>query len=281
MPADCLFPDKSFSTAARFPVRAASRSSCSFPIADPKEIWGGAGKRRKMGAWLREWNSSAIPPFLSTSSYFPVLRVWRGNKSSLRRWIRPSWSTVPLALKEEKFRSAARCHHRANFLWPVPRLSSVTSLKLLFLIASTVSNTSDTHNTPSTPALAAWCTKWMGISNMAPVLDEGRLHRTGDWNAALLSHLEATAIFLTQPFNYSLLLVTRLHIIDYLHESDLEFTLKSTVTTLASWFVNYLRLLTSYNRKVLLEYISKTLLGVKGTFHNVNEVTAQPQTVNE
>lgn len=37
VPADCLFPDKSFSTAARFPVRAASRSSCSFPIADPGE----------------------------------------------------------------------------------------------------------------------------------------------------------------------------------------------------------------------------------------------------
>lgn len=31
-PADCLFPDSSFSTAGRFPVRAASSSSCSFPI---------------------------------------------------------------------------------------------------------------------------------------------------------------------------------------------------------------------------------------------------------
>lgn len=48
-PADCRFPDKSFSTAGRFPVRAASRSSCSFPIADPrkksKEARGREGKR--------------------------------------------------------------------------------------------------------------------------------------------------------------------------------------------------------------------------------------------
>ena len=113
VPADCRFPDKSFSTAARFPVRAASRSSCSFPIVDPPEkiyiFRGGTGKRRKKGRGedrLREWNSSAIPPFFSpslpTSSYSSVqlpLLVWRGNKSSLRRWVRPSRSTVPLALK--------------------------------------------------------------------------------------------------------------------------------------------------------------------------------------
>lgn len=111
-----------------------------------EKIEGGAGKRRKRGAWLRERNSFAIPPFfLPTSSYSPILTVWRGNKSSLRRWIRPSRSTVPLALEGEKFRSAARCHHRANFLWPVPRASSVTSSKLPFLSASPIQNPSGSH----------------------------------------------------------------------------------------------------------------------------------------
>lgn len=42
LPVDCRFPERSFSTAARFPVRAASRSSCSFPISDReggRRIW--------------------------------------------------------------------------------------------------------------------------------------------------------------------------------------------------------------------------------------------------
>lgn len=62
VPADWRFPDRSFSTAARFPVRAASRSSCSFPIADPKDFREDAGKRRNQGRLTAGWNSSVIPP---------------------------------------------------------------------------------------------------------------------------------------------------------------------------------------------------------------------------
>lgn len=97
------FPDRSFSTAARFPVRAASRSSCSFPMADPKDFKEDAGKGRNQGSLTGGWNSAVIPSSfaLPTASYFSLLPlVWRANKSSLRRWIRLSWSTVPL---EEKF----------------------------------------------------------------------------------------------------------------------------------------------------------------------------------
>lgn len=157
-PADCRFPDRSFSTAARFPVRAASRSSCSFPMANPTEFRGDAGKRREKGALgCREWNSSSPFPFslsprLPTSSYFSALLVrWRGNKSSLR----------PLAASLRihgaagagggggKFLWAPRYRrrrHRANFLWPVPGVSSVTSSKLPSP-ASTIENPPDAART--------------------------------------------------------------------------------------------------------------------------------------
>lgn len=156
MPADCRFPDKSFSTAARLPVRAASRSSCSFPIADPKKIRRGAGKRRGKGGLACRSEIPLLPPFFSpTLSYFSVLLVWWGNKSPLSRWIRPSLSTVPLALEEEKFRSAARYHHRANFLWPVP--PSLVRHFLETTLSFCVYNLNPfRHTTPTTPALAAW-----------------------------------------------------------------------------------------------------------------------------
>lgn len=60
-PAVCRFPDKSFSTTARFPVRAASTSSCSFPIANPwkkknhRRLWGEKGEEIEKGrgvGWL-------------------------------------------------------------------------------------------------------------------------------------------------------------------------------------------------------------------------------------
>lgn len=63
VPADWRFPERSFSTAARFPVRAASRSSCSFPISNPKESGEDAGKRGKQGrltAWVKFLSD---PPF--------------------------------------------------------------------------------------------------------------------------------------------------------------------------------------------------------------------------
>lgn len=56
--------------------------------------------------------------------------------------------------------SAARYQHRANFLWPVPRAPSVTSLKLPFSSAPT-SLARHLHPSCSTK-------KWMGINNMAP-----------------------------------------------------------------------------------------------------------------
>lgn len=66
-PADCRFPDKSFSTAARFPVRAASRSSCSFPIANPREkTLRRRGEEKEEGrGWGRlwEWKSSSVSLF--------------------------------------------------------------------------------------------------------------------------------------------------------------------------------------------------------------------------
>ncbi|KAI9516183.1 hypothetical protein NQZ68_019028 [Dissostichus eleginoides] len=116
VPADCRFPDKSFSTAARFPVRAASRSSCSFPIADPRKNQRRRGEEKKKGGLVAGVKFFSDPSLLPISSYSSVLLVWRGNKSSLRRWFRPSRSTVPLLFKGGKFRSAARYHHQANFL---------------------------------------------------------------------------------------------------------------------------------------------------------------------
>lgn len=66
VPADCRFPDKSFSTAARFPVRAASRSSCSFPIAD--------SQKKPEKARGREENGGLITrvKFLCDSPLFPT-----------------------------------------------------------------------------------------------------------------------------------------------------------------------------------------------------------------
>lgn len=130
VPADWRFPERSFSTAARFPVRAASRSSCSFPISNPKEFGEDAGERRKQGrstAWVK---FLSYPPFIipTTASYFSQLPE-RKQKPPL-----PADGPVYTDPRYRWRKSfvAARYQHRANFLWPVPRASSVTSLKLPF-----------------------------------------------------------------------------------------------------------------------------------------------------
>lgn len=172
VPADWRFPDRSFSTAARFPVRAASRSSCSFPIADPKDFGEDAGKRGKQGSPTAGWNSSVIPPFLTlpTASYFSLLPlVWRGNKSSLRRWIRLSWSTVPL---EEKFGRQHGTSIEQTSSGQSPRASSVTSLKLPF---SSVPTSLKPSAQPRHPHPGCAIKKWMGINNMAPQ------HKSRQW----------------------------------------------------------------------------------------------------
>lgn len=68
-PADCLFPPRSFSTAARFPVRAASSSSCSFPISTQTERTHSPGTRTASTRLPKHQNIPQIPPrsFLSFS----------------------------------------------------------------------------------------------------------------------------------------------------------------------------------------------------------------------
>ena len=149
VPADCRFPDKSFSTAARFPVRAASRSSCSFPIVDPpeKNIYSeeARGRGEKRGGGRIDCGSEIplrSPLFFLLLSRLQVIpqyscRCWCGEETkapSAAGFVRPDPRCRWRSRREgEKFRSAARYHHRANFLWPVPRASSVTSSKLPFL----------------------------------------------------------------------------------------------------------------------------------------------------
>lgn len=163
VPADWRFPDRSFSTAARFPVRAASRSSCSFPIADPKDFTEDAGKRRKQGSLTAGWNSSVIPPFLTppSASYFSLLPlVWKQK-------LPPPMDPFILihGAAGGKVWSAAPYQHRANFLWPVPRASSVTSLKLPF---SSVPTSPKPSAQPRHLHPSCSIKKWMGITNMAP-----------------------------------------------------------------------------------------------------------------
>lgn len=167
VPADWRFPDRSFSTAARFPVRAASRSSCSFPIADPKDFREDAGKRRNQGRLTAGWNSSVIPPplffNLPTASYFSLLPlVWRGNKSSLRRWIRLSWSTVPL---EEKFGRQHGTSIEQTSSGQSPELRPSLPWNYPFLLYLQVQNPPRNQRHPH-PSCSI--KKWMGIINMAP-----------------------------------------------------------------------------------------------------------------
>lgn len=152
VPVDWRFPDRSFSTAARFPVRAASRSSCSFPITDPKDFGEDAGKTRKQGR-LAVWvNSSRIPLFIpSTASYFSVfLLVWRRNKSSLRRWIRLSRSTVPL---EEKFRRRHGTSIEQTSSDQSPELRPSLPWNYPFLLYLQVWNPPRNLGTPTQPTL--------------------------------------------------------------------------------------------------------------------------------
>lgn len=151
VPANCRFPDKSFSTAARFPVRAASRSSCSFPIADPeKKSEEARGKRRKRGAWLREWNSSAIPFSPDRKLFLGTARVAR--KQNLPPPLDPSVLIHGAAGAQGgkvSFSSTAPPSSKLPLTSPPPpRVSSVTSLKLPFLSASTIWNPSDNTYNP-------------------------------------------------------------------------------------------------------------------------------------
>lgn len=94
IPVDCRFPDKSFSTAARFPVRAASRSSCSFPISNRE----GRGRERDFKREqipLRSYKAKAVPllnrnegkPNASIHSWlrFPSCAVLRDSHTLLLR----------------------------------------------------------------------------------------------------------------------------------------------------------------------------------------------------
>lgn len=177
VPADWRFPDRSFSTAARFPVRAASRSSCSFPIADPKDFGEDAGKRRKRGSLTAGWNSSVIPPhpplffFNPTDSkLFPTIAARLERKQKLPPPMDPF---IPIhGAAGGKVWSAARFPHRANFLRPVPRAPSVTSLKLPF---SSVPTSLKPSAPPWHPHPSCSIKKWMGINNMAPQHQEKKL----------------------------------------------------------------------------------------------------------
>lgn len=160
VPADWRFPERSFSTAARFPVRAASRSSCSFPISNPKESGEDAGKRRKQGRLTASVKFLSNPPFFypHNRKLFLTIAARMERKQKLPPPMDPS---IPIhGAAGGKVWSAARYQHRANFLWPVPRAPSVTSLKLPFSSAPT--------SLPRHPHPSCSTKKWMGINNMAP-----------------------------------------------------------------------------------------------------------------
>lgn len=162
-PADCRFPDSSFSTAARFPVRAASRSSCSFPMANPTEKRE-AGKGGFLGC--RKWNS-----LFSLSLSRPRVvsqRCWCGGeetKAPSARWQRPSGSTVPLALEEEE---EGKVSLSTTIPPPPPPsklpLTSPGSLVRHFLQTAVPLHTHShpPHNSLYPSALAALQKKWMG-----------------------------------------------------------------------------------------------------------------------
>lgn len=120
VPADWRFPDRSFSTAARFPVRAASRSSCSFPIADPKDFREDAGKRGKTGEPDCRMKFLCDPPFFNP----PDRKLFLTIAARLERKQKLPPPMDPFILIHGaaggKVWSAARYQHRANFLWPVP-----------------------------------------------------------------------------------------------------------------------------------------------------------------
>lgn len=105
------------------------------------------------------------PPFFNPtdSKLFPTIAARLERKQKLPPPMDPF---IPIhGAAGGKVWSAARFQHRANFLWPVPRAPSVTSLKLPF---SSVPTSLKPSAQPRHPHPSCSIKKWMGINNMAP-----------------------------------------------------------------------------------------------------------------
>lgn len=99
------------------------------------------------------------PPFLSPQPQ--VISHYCRSYGEETKASTPMDPSIPIhGAAGGKVSSAARYQHRANFLWPVPRAPSVTSLKLPFSSAPT--------SLPRLPHPSCSTKKWMGINNMAP-----------------------------------------------------------------------------------------------------------------
>lgn len=138
------------------------------PVPSPSRIRGKGNRRRRGQEEVRGVRNFLYDP--NRSQVIPQRSICgkETKAPSAAGSVRPSWSTVPLALNGEKFGVAARHHH-----WQTSSVQSPGRRPSLppnhpFFLHLQPKSPSDTNAALITPALAASDNRRMGISKMAP-----------------------------------------------------------------------------------------------------------------